>query len=120
VPKTRTLGFRLAQTRREKQVADERDIDFGEIAKAARVSISTYSRYEADITKPDDDTLGLLASYYGVTRSWLRFGEGDKYPPPKTVIRVQDEQGDPVPDRGSARSADRAAGGQRGRGRHGR
>jgi transcriptional regulator with XRE-family HTH domain len=78
--KTRTLGQRLAQERRLKSVEEERDIGHQEIADAAGVSQPTYSRYEADATKPDDDTLARLADYFGVTRGWLRFGEGERKP----------------------------------------
>lgn len=78
--KGETLGSRLAQERREKAVRDREDIDRSVVAKAIGVSPSTYSRYEADLTKPPDDVLGLLARYYGTTRAYLRFGEGERYP----------------------------------------
>lgn len=78
--KPETLGFRLAQERREKSARDRRDIGQSEIAAAAGVTQGTYSRYEADETKPDDDTLGRLAVYFNVSRAWLRYGEGEKRP----------------------------------------
>lgn len=80
---TPTLGKRLAQERREKAARDHTDIDQADIARKVGVSVSTYSRYEADLTKPDDETLGKIASYFNVTRSWLRFGEGEKRPEPR-------------------------------------
>lgn len=80
MPKLPTLGVRLAQERRIRSVELWRDLEHGEIATAVGVSGATISRYESDLTKPDDDTLGRLADYYGVTRSYLRFGEGDRKP----------------------------------------
>jgi transcriptional regulator with XRE-family HTH domain len=78
--KSRTLGQRLAQERRRKAYEEERDIEQSEIAAAAGVTQGSISRYEADATKPDDDTLARLADYFGVTRGWLRFGEGERKP----------------------------------------
>jgi transcriptional regulator with XRE-family HTH domain len=76
--KNQTLGMRIAQERRMKSVREWRDLGHTEIAEAVGISQPTYSRYEADASKPDDDTLGRLADYFGVTRSWLRFGEGER------------------------------------------
>jgi transcriptional regulator with XRE-family HTH domain len=78
--KSRTLGERLAQERREKSVREWRDVGHQEIADAVGISQPTYSRYESDSTKPDDETLGRLAAYFGTTRAWLRFAEGDHRP----------------------------------------
>lgn len=87
--KARTLGFRLAQERRIKSVAEERDIGHQEIADAAGVSQPTYSRYEADATKPDDETMVKLARFFGVDPGWLRFGTGQKHPTPG-LVRIAD------------------------------
>lgn len=105
MPKSRTLGARLAQERRRKAYEEERDIDRTMIAEAVGTTHSSISRYEADVTKPDDEMLGKLAAYFGVTRSWLRFGEGERLPPSSTEIEL------PRPERPRARGA--ASGGSR-------
>lgn len=91
--KPQTLGSRLAQERREKAAREAVDIGQADIAKRVGVSVATYSRYEADITKPDDEILGKIADYFGVTRGWLRFGEGEKRPvDPRSKLGPRDER----------------------------
>lgn len=88
MPVRETLGNRLARERRRKAHDEDADLDGKDIAKAVGVSASTYSRYEADLTKPDDDTMAKLANYFGVTRGWLRFGEGERLPPSTTEVKL--------------------------------
>lgn len=76
------FGKRLAQLRREKAVDDHRDLDRREVAKAIGASPSSVTRWENGEVFPGEDTLADLAKYYGVTRSWLRFGEGERTAPP--------------------------------------
>lgn len=89
--KTKTLGQRLAQLRREKAAREERDIDQTEIAKAIGIGAKRQayiSRWENGYVVPKDDVLKKLADYYGVTPGWLRYGEGDKVPEPTAVLDV--------------------------------
>lgn len=88
MPKPEQLGDRLAQLRREKAAQERRDITAANVADRLKISRPTYSRYEANLTRPDDDTLGKLADYFGVTRSWLRFGEGEREAAPTTAVEV--------------------------------
>lgn len=88
MPKTETLGQRLAQLRREKAADEHRDIDQAEIAKAAGLGAknqSYISKYERDAVRPRDETLVALAKYYNVSVGWLRFGEGERRPKPSVV-----------------------------------
>lgn len=102
--------MRLAQARREKAVLERRDITSAQVAKACRVTPSSYSRYENDLSKPDDEDLARIAEYFGVTRAWLRFGEGQKYPDaPIEGVRVAGPA--PKPKR-LADPSRRAAGGE--------
>ena len=80
MPKTQTLGKRLANERRRKAYEEERDIDKTDVAEAVGTTHSSISRYENDVSKPDDAMLQKLADFYGVTRSWIRFGEGERRP----------------------------------------
>lgn len=107
MPKPETLGMRLAQERREKAARERRDIDGKDVAAAVGISPPTYSRYEADLTKPDDETLGKLSAFFGVTRSWLRFGEGQRELPSTT------EQERPRPTSSRPASASAVAGARR-------
>lgn len=105
MPKSEQLGERLAQERREKAVRERRDITAAEVAREIGVSTPTYSRYEANLTKPDDDTLARAAKYLGVTRSWLRFGEGEKYAAPPIVKETESERDVTGPTLTSKRAA---------------
>lgn len=105
MPKQEQLGERLAQLRREKAVETRKDLNAYDIAKAVGVSQPTYSRYEANITTPDDAILGRIAEYFGVTRSWLRYGEGEKSP---TTSNAKTKVAGPAPKK--ARPASRASG----------
>ena len=42
-----------------------------DIAKAIGISRARYSHYENEIREPDNDTLKLLANYFGVTVDYL-------------------------------------------------
>ena len=68
--------MRIAQLRRIKGVAEWRDIDHAEIARAVGVSDVTYSRYESGKRTPKANTLRALAEYFGVERERILFGIG--------------------------------------------
>ena len=82
------FGERLAQERREKAARDRRDITQRDVAKAVNLTSAAISRYEAGDVIPNDDILARLAAYYGIRPSWLRYGEGEKYPPSSTEIET--------------------------------
>lgn len=87
------FGKRLAQLRREKAFREERDIGPIDVAKAVEAGQSSMSRWENGEVFPNDDTLGKLAGYYGVSRAWLRYGEGERVPAPKSgIIRESDPE----------------------------
>lgn len=86
--------MRLAQERREKAARDQQDLSSAMVAKAVKVTPSSYSRYENDLAKPDDDDLSRIASYFGVTRSWLRFGEGEKYAARTQIVKETESERD--------------------------
>lgn len=68
------FGERVAQERREKAARDRRDIGQKDVAEAVRTTPATVSRWEAGLNMPDDAVLSKLASYFGVTPAWLRYG----------------------------------------------
>lgn len=72
---------RIKQERREKSARDRRDIAQQDIAEAIRTTSATVSRWEAGLNWPNDEFLGRLADYFGVRRSWLRYGELPRVPP---------------------------------------
>lgn len=76
------FGARLAQLRRQKAADEGRDIEKQTVAKAVGVSKASYGRYEAGLSMPDEEIMGKLADYFGVTRSWLHYGEGQRTPAP--------------------------------------
>lgn len=65
--------------RREKAWLERRDISAATVAKAVKVTPSSYSRYENDLSKPNDDDMKRIAEYFGVDPGWLRFGTGEQY-----------------------------------------
>lgn len=85
------LGARLAQLRREKAARDRTDIDAKVVAKAVKTSAASYSRYEAGLVMPREDVFGRLCAYYGVTRSWLRYEEGERFPSDDEGVRLLTE-----------------------------
>jgi transcriptional regulator with XRE-family HTH domain len=64
-----------------------------EVARALKIPIATYNRLETGtfVRAPEPATLRRLADYFGVTRGWLWFGEGEKYATPIVVIRDEPE-----------------------------
>lgn len=72
---TKGLGERLSQERRLKSAAEGHDIDHREIAKAMKVTPGAVSRWESGKSVPKDIMIARLASYFGVTASWLRYGQ---------------------------------------------
>jgi transcriptional regulator with XRE-family HTH domain len=80
-----SFGKRLAQLRREKAYLEECDIDRRDVAKAADASPSSVTRWENGEVWPGEETMTALAAYFGVNKSWLRYGEGEKRPATATV-----------------------------------
>jgi transcriptional regulator with XRE-family HTH domain len=74
VPKSQTLGARVAQARRELSVRLRRDVSASDMAKALGVSPATVYRWESDEKSPKDDSLDALAKFLGVTPAFLRYG----------------------------------------------
>ena len=72
------FGRRLAQLRREKAVADHKDVDRRDVAKAVDASPSSVTRWENGEVFPGEDTMQALAAYFGVTPAWLRYGAGQR------------------------------------------
>lgn len=82
----KAFGRRVAQERRHKAVAEERDIAQKDVAKALSVSESTVSRWEAGEVMPRDDVLTRLAKYFGVTPAWLRYGQEPRAAPEQAGV----------------------------------
>jgi transcriptional regulator with XRE-family HTH domain len=76
----RKVHERLAQERRLRAVAEWRDIRQQEIALALEVSPVNYNRYETGVTPIPDEVIERAAKYFGVTRAFLRYGEGERTP----------------------------------------
>lgn len=74
-----TIGKRIAQARRELGCRLQKDIAPSHLADMVGVSETTVYRWEGDEKKPSDANLEKLAQKLGVTRPWLKFGEGDKH-----------------------------------------
>jgi transcriptional regulator with XRE-family HTH domain len=75
VPESQTLGWRLAQARREKAAREHRDVQQADVAKAVGASKASVSRWENDIDVPRERALTKLAAFLGVTPAYLRYGE---------------------------------------------
>lgn len=84
MPGSYTLGWRLAQARREKAAREHRDIQQADVAKAVGASKASVSRWENDIDIPREGALAKLAKYLGVTPAYLRYGIG------KAPVPLQD------------------------------
>jgi transcriptional regulator with XRE-family HTH domain len=105
----KAFSERLAQERREKQARERRDIYKQDVAKAVGVSQATYGRYEAGLSMPDGDTLVRLAAFFGVTPSWLHYGQEPREAPAKgREVKVITEL-EPVP-RATKKTAKRSSG----------
>ena len=92
------FGKRLAQLRRQKAADEERDIDRRDVAKAVNVSPSSVTRWENGEVYPGEETMQALASYFGVTPAWLRYGAGDRAAPAPTTSAAEVVAG-PAPRR---------------------
>lgn len=82
----RTLADRIAQERRKKSVAEWRDVEKKEVAEGVGVSESTYGRWEAGLTTPDESAIERVAAYFGTTALALRYGDGNPELPPKRFV----------------------------------
>lgn len=87
------FGKRLAQLRREKAYLEERDIWPIDVARGVGAGQSSVSRWENGEVFPTDDAMGKLAAFYGVTRAWLRYGEGEKWADPKETRAMKPARG---------------------------
>lgn len=78
------FGLRLAQERRKKGLAEQRDLTRRDVARVIGVAESTFGRWEMGEAMPREREFAELAAYYGVTRAWLRYGvEPREAEPPK-------------------------------------
>lgn len=68
------LHVGIAQSRREKEAREERDIEQAEIAAAVGVSTAAYSRWERGERRPSEADIEKLAAYFDVTPMYLRYG----------------------------------------------
>jgi SOS-response transcriptional repressor LexA len=71
-----TIGSRLRQLRKLKKKT------LGEIGSLVERSSAAVSFWEKDINEPDENTIDLLSKYYGVSKTYIRYGniEGDYSP----------------------------------------
>lgn len=72
---------RLAQERRIKAVDEWRDIRQQDVARAIEEPPVNYNRYETGTIPIPDRVLDKAATYFGVTRAYLRYGEGPRKMP---------------------------------------
>jgi len=119
-----TLGWRIAQKRREKAVREGRDITQADLADAAGASATSVSEWEADKKKPRDRALALMAAYLGTTEAYLVYGVTETRPPEQAgpdnpsareraeFVNTEKEAAKKERERGAA--AKKAAGGTRG------
>lgn len=79
----------MAQERREKAARERRDISQRDVAEAVGTSGANVSRWEAGQAIPGEEFLAKLATFFGVSRAWLRYGEGERVelPPHETRQR---------------------------------
>lgn len=71
-----TLGWRIAQKRREKAVREGRDITQSDLAEAIQASPTSVSEWEADKKKPREHALRRLAAFLDTTEAYLMYGVG--------------------------------------------
>jgi transcriptional regulator with XRE-family HTH domain len=89
--KPKGFGWRLSQERRLKACNEGRDILKRDVAKAVGASESAVGRWESKGAIPDDYVLIQLATYFGVTPAWLRYGqEPREAPAPRSTTREPD------------------------------
>lgn len=91
---TQGFGSRLAQERREKAAREQRDIAQKDVAEAVGSSGPSVSRWEAGVGGPPSDSMiERLAAYFGVTPSWLRYGQEPRQPDVPTGVIERDYEG---------------------------
>lgn len=61
-----------------------------DVAKALKISVPTYSRYETGKNEPSNDMLIQLANFFGVTTDYLlnKVPEGNKKGPRKKGVKI--------------------------------
>lgn len=87
------FGDRLAQERREKAARERTDVMQKDVADAVGTTPATVSRWEQGLVKPGDAMMEKLAAYFGVTPSWMRYGQRPREPDTSTVDVVRDYEG---------------------------
>lgn len=63
----------------DRQRATGRKVTARKVARAVKLTESTFSRYLNSEDPPPDDVLEPLAKYFHVRRGWLRYEEDPKY-----------------------------------------
>lgn len=84
-----------------------------DVATALGVGPATVSRWEADQAIPREEALVRLATYLGVTPSFLRYGDQVFVPPPNLTQRREVPNPDATPDGVEHRPRRGKAGGER-------
>lgn len=84
------IAERLAQLRRELAARERRDITQAMIAEAVGLVPETYSRYEKGRRKVPEEAIAALAAYFGVTRSFLRYGDESQEAPKQGTLTPED------------------------------
>lgn len=69
----------MIQLMAERQSATGRRITSRSVAQELDIPENSFSRYLRRAEPPGDEVVTPLAEYFGVTRGWLRYGEGEKY-----------------------------------------
>lgn len=118
MPEQQTLGWRIAQQRREKAARDGRDITQADLAEAVGASPTSVSEWEADKKAPREDALEKLAKYFKVTPAYLRYGvpiqPGPTNPTPAdNAAFINGELAEARAERARAEAAKAAGGTQR-------
>lgn len=68
------VADRLKQLRRKKAYDEARDVTQAEVADAVGLVTETFTRYEGGKRKIPDEVVIALATFYGVTPSFIRYG----------------------------------------------
>lgn len=80
------FGARVIQLMAERQATTGRKVTARSVAADLGIPEGSFSRYINREAPPGDDIISALSEYFGVMRGWLRYGEGEKSPPPSAPI----------------------------------
>lgn len=72
-----TQGKRLGYLRRRLGMIAGRDVGKKDVGAALGVSGQTIGGWESDEARPDVDRLDVIAAYYGATKEWILWGNGE-------------------------------------------